>query len=108
MAKFLNLRENAGSFKNDDGVEQEYHNFTFSYLDKRGKTDLTRNELSNSTNMAAFDVKIKPENLNSFFGTEVFTTEQFKDDFLSDIELVFGRDGVCGVKFVTDKTAKKA
>lgn len=100
MAKFIDLIENGGTIENEKTGEQTpWHNFLFGYLDTVTKMDEGRNEMD-STKERYFQIKIKADKIHDFFGFEVFCASQFNGLFGREIELTYGRDGVCGAKFV--------
>lgn len=102
MAKFIDLIENAGKIPDEKtGEEKPWHNFLFGYLDTVTDPDKGRNEID-STAERYFQVKIKADKMVSFFGFEVFHASQFDGMFGKEIELIYGRDGVCGCKFKTE------
>lgn len=100
MAKFIDLIENGGTIKDEKtGEDIAWHNFMFGYLDTVTETDKGRNEMD-TTKERYFQIKIKADKIQQFFGFEVFCASQFDDCFGKEIELTYGRDGVCGAKFV--------
>ncbi len=105
-AKFINLRENAGQFQNDEGNMVDYHNFTLMYLDERQTADSRGDELNASTNFGVFEQKISADKISAFFGVDVVGVEQFSNCYLKDLELVFGRKGLIGVRFIESKSSK--
>lgn len=100
MAKFLGIYEYADTFKNDAGEEVPYHNFKVKYLDEYVETDKTRGDMISCTGSDVFEVtKISDDKIRGFMGCDFSSAEEFKNRIFEDIELVFGRSGVVGIRF---------
>lgn len=107
---FLGIREEAGSFsvKNDDGSdgEKDYHYFLVNIALEDVQTT------QNTVSYVGYDLlgidkngtvgdkpiykdwrKIRPDNMASIFGTEVFNCDQFKSCVLKPCTVYFDKKG---------------
>ncbi len=103
MAKFIGLINNGGSFKGEKGETMEYNNFTFHYADEVSPEDKVRGDEISSSLYRPYSVEKIPGNkIAQFMGvSSVPNCEIFNGCFGADIELKFGRTGVCGIRFIT-------
>lgn len=101
MAKFIDLIENAGTMKDEKtGNDINWRNFMVGYLDTATDADKGRNE-KDSTEERYFQVKVKGDNISSFFGFKVFNASQLNGAFGKEIDVIFGREGVEAIRFKT-------
>ena len=99
MAKFIDLIENAGTIQDEKtGNEIKWRNFMVGYMDTATDADKGRNEVD-STEERYFQVKVKGDNVSSFFGFEVFNASQLNGAFGKEIDVIYGREGVVGIRF---------
>ncbi len=114
---FLGAREEAGTFKTADGEEREYHNFLINVA--LGDVATTQNTVSYiGSEVLGMEKKgetfkdwrkVKADDMQKIFGTEIFTLDQLLPQVFQNCEVVFDRNGnIRRINFETPITETKA
>lgn len=88
----LSCIEKAGTFKNEKGVDVDYHNFVFNFCEPI--CNAYGDNIVNSCGAVPFELKINAKSIDRVFGTNNFGYD-FSEDWIGDsFDISYNREGV--------------